>query len=124
PTSSQMVFGSVFAALNALAAADIEPPRIAPNRKFRTKPSSRETIDPAAITTLARSSVELLEGAPWRRWRGTWWTRRAVLMSGPPRTVRRRGRGRLRGRGQGHGARPGPGWSVPCGPAPRDPRDR
>src|SRR5699024_9670364 len=76
-TSSQMVFGSVFAALKALAAADIEPPRIAPNRKLRTKPSSREIIDPAAITALARSSAELLEGAPWRRWRGTWWTRRA-----------------------------------------------
>ena len=65
-----MVLGRVFAAEKALAAEDMEPPRIAPNRKFRTKPSRRETIEPEAMSTLACSSRERLEGLPWRRWRG------------------------------------------------------
>src|SRR5699024_12380084 len=98
-----MVLGRVLAALKALAAADIEPARIAPNMKFRTNPRSRETTDPEAISTLACSSLARLEGTPARRCRGTCWVRNRLLMGAHRQCSGRRMSQRRVGRASGVG---------------------
>src|SRR5699024_7726591 len=98
-----------------------------------------------AITMLALSRVERLAGAPRRRWRGTWGTRRAVVIVRlPPGRGREgggcrsgyRGRGEREGGGGGalglarppsagtrspapHGCRGSRGQSVPASPVRR-----